>query len=161
MRIGLISDTHDEYTRTQSAMKRFQHHGVEAIIHSGDLFSPRIIEICSALPFYFCFGNHDADVVPALRQSAINCQATCLGWGDIITLTGKTIAVCHGHLTFDLKPLLTTQPDYLISGHSHIPSDTQQNATRRINPGALFRADRFTIALLDLTTTELEFLEVN
>ena len=33
-------------------------------------------------------------------------------------------------------------------------------AIRRINPGALHRADEFTVAVLDLETGELRFLRV-
>ncbi|MCA9019008.1 MAG: metallophosphoesterase, partial [Planctomycetaceae bacterium] len=60
----------------------------------------------------------------------------------------------------DLKPLLEAEPDYLLTGHSHQSHDFRAGATRRINPGALFRAKVFTVAVLDLATDELELREV-
>lgn len=161
MKIGILADTHDELARTRLAVRRLQDAGAEGLIHCGDLTGPEIVSACAVLPFYFTFGNHDADTVPYLTQAAAEYNATCLGWGGEITLAGKRIAVVHGHLTFDLKPLLESQPDYLFSGHSHIAGDWLQGTTRRINPGALHRADEFSVALLDLHSEELQFLTIN
>ena len=60
----------------------------------------------------------------------------------------------------DLRPLMESQPQYLFSGHSHIRGDWLEGPTRRINPGALHRAEEFTVALLDLNTTDLQFLPI-
>jgi predicted phosphodiesterase len=60
----------------------------------------------------------------------------------------------------DIRRLLAAQPDYLLSGHSHIASDARTGPTRRINPGALHRAAEFTVALLDLEEDILRFLAV-
>lgn len=87
--------------------------------------------------------------------------AVCLGWGGVIDWAGKRIGVAHGHLTMDLRRVLTQQPDILLTGHAHSPSDAIVNGTRRINPGALHRAERFTVALLDLPSGELRFLYIN
>lgn len=84
--------------------------------------------------------------------------AVCLGWGGEVVLAGRRVRVVHGHLHTDVRRLLATRPDYLLSGHSHIPGDRRDGPTRRINPGALDRADEYTVALLDLTTDELRFL---
>ena len=75
-----------------------------------------------------------------------------------MTLAGKRLAVVHGHLHTDVRRLLASRPDYLFSGHSHVPSDTHVGPTRRINPGALYRAAKFTAALLDLERDALRFL---
>jgi uncharacterized protein len=160
MRIGILSDTHDELARTQVAIALLRSKGAEAIVHGGDLFSAKIVEACAVLPCWFVFGNHDCDVVPTLRKAADDYGAVCLGWGGVIELAGKRVGVVHGHLRTDLRRVLEQQPDYLISGHSHEPVDIWQGSVRRINPGALFRADVFTVALLDLKSGELQMLEV-
>jgi predicted phosphodiesterase len=61
-------------------------------------------------------------------------------------------------MTVDVRRVLAERPDYLLSGHSHAPSDVQDGAVRRINPGALHRADEFTVAILDLASGELKRL---
>lgn len=161
MKIGILADTHDELARTRLAVQVLQNAGAEVLIHCGDLTGPEIVSTCSVLPFYFTFGNHDADTVPYLTQAAEDHAATCLGWGGEITLAGKRIAVVHGHLTFDLRPLMEAEPDYLFSGHSHIAGDWLQAGTRRINPGALHRAEKFSVAILDLNSGDLRFLAIN
>lgn len=160
MKIGILADTHNEFARTRIAVKMLQDEGAKSLIHCGDLNGPEIVAVCSVLPFYFALGNHDADNVPYLQSAAKDSGAICLGWGGEIKLAGKRIAIVHGHLTFDLRPLLDAEPDYLFSGHLHIAGDWMQRMTRRINPGALHRADKFTVGLLDLETDELRFLKI-
>jgi putative phosphoesterase len=156
--VGIISDTHNQVERTQSAVELLQNEGADLLIHCGDFTSTEIVTICAVMPFYFVFGNNDyaADLEWAAEQTG----AACLGWGGELTVGDKRIAVTHGHLTSDLRPLLESQPDYLLSGHSHMPDDSQAGVTRRINPGALFRARDYSVALLDVATDSLRFLEV-
>ena len=147
MRLGVLSDTHDELARTRHAVHLVSAAGAEALIHCGDLTTPAILAACAVLPFWFVLGNHDADTVPALRQAATKLGTVCLGWGGVIELAGCRIGVAHGHLTTDLRRVLAGRPNFLLTGHSHIPSDTTADGVRRINPGALHRADEFTVAL--------------
>jgi len=160
VRIGILSDTHNHLARTRAAISILQEQSVDVLVHCGDLASPEVVDICSVAPFYFVFGNHDADVTTALRDTANAEDVHCLNWGGEFTVAGKRIAVVHGHLTMDLKPLLQSEPDYLLSGHSHIAHDWRQGPTRRINPGALFRATEFTVAVLDVTADNVQFLPV-
>jgi putative phosphoesterase len=160
MRLGILSDTHDEWTRTRAAVDLLRAEGAEVLIHCGDLASPAILTLCAVLPCYFVFGNHDADSVPALQRAALESGAVCLGWGGVVELAGKRVGLVHGHLTTDVRRVLGAQPDYLLSGHSHNSSDSQIGPVRRINPGALHRADAFTVAMLDLVADALRFMRV-
>ena len=160
MLIGIISDTHDELIRTRNAVNLLRARGAEVIIHCGDIFGPEVIAECAILPLYFTFGNRDCDLVPALKEAARTHGATCLEWGGLFTIAQKRIAVVHGHLTMDLRPLLNTSPDYLCSGHSHIAGDWYEGPTRRVNPGALAEADEYSVALLDLETDTVQFFPI-
>jgi putative phosphoesterase len=161
MRLGILSDTHDELTRTRAAVALLQGAGAEVLIHCGDLASPTILAVCSVLPCTFVFGNHDADQVPALREAGEELGAVCLGWGGMVELAGKRVGVVHGYLTSDLRRVLAQGPDYLLSGHSHQASDRQEGPVRRINPGALYESDAYTVAVLDLASDAVEFLRVS
>jgi putative phosphoesterase len=161
MLLGILSDTHDELTRTHEAVRLLQEHGAEALVHCGDLASPPIVAACAVLPFWFVFGNHDADNVPALEQAAANAGAVCLGWSGEFELDGRLIAVAHGHMSYDIRQQLRSRPHYLLTGHLHIPDDRHEGLVRRINPGALHDADRFTVALLDLRADEVRFLTLS
>lgn len=160
MRLGILSDTHNQLDRTRVAVKMLRDQGAEALIHCGDVTTTPIIEACGVLPLWFVFGNNDSDEVAALRSVAAMCGATCLEWGGIIELHGKRVGVTHGHLRTEVRKVLAERPDYLLSGHSHIASDSAIDDVRRINPGALHRARKYTVALLDLMSDELEFLIV-
>jgi putative phosphoesterase len=161
MLLGILADTHDKLARTQRAVEILRAEGAEVLIHCGDLSSPPIVAACSVLPFYFVLGNHDADNVPALQRAADESGAKCLGWGGVIELAGKKIGVAHGHMTVDVRRVLAEKPHYLLSGHSHYPIDARVDDVRRINPGALFRAEEHTVALLDPESGELRILRVD
>ena len=160
MRLGVLSDTHDELTRTRLAVHMLRDAGADALVHCGDLASPPIVQALAVLPAWFVFGNHDADMVPALQQAAAEYGPVCLSWGGVIELGGRRVGVAHGHMTADVRRVLVEQPEFLLSGHSHIPSDAVVGGVRRINPGALQRADQFTVAVLDLSSGRLQVLRV-
>ncbi len=160
MRIGILSDTHDQIERTRVAVAMLRNAGAEALIHCGDLASPPIVQELAILPSWFVFGNHDSDMVPHLEKSATASGVVCLGWGGTIVLSGRRVGVAHGHLTTDIRRVMQDAPEFLLSGHSHLPSDSSVGTVRRINPGALHRAELFTVALLELTDGKLEFIPV-
>lgn len=160
MRWGILSDTHNQLERTRRAVDLLQRSGAEVLFHCGDLASAPIVLACATMPCYFTFGNHDTDSVPELLQAAYESGAKCLGWGDVIELAGKQIGLVHGHLTTDLRRVLREEPDYLFSGHSHSCSDSLIGSTRRINPGALHRANEFSVAMLDSDSDELVFFSL-
>ena len=160
MRIGILSDTHNELARTRKAVVLLQDAGVEALIHCGDIIEPQIVMACAVLPFWFVFGNNDSDSVPELQKAATQSGANCLEWSGTVELAGKRIGVTHGHMSAVVRRLLSENPDYLLTGHSHIASDSTVGSVRRINPGALHRADEFTVAVLNLQTDKLLFLKV-
>ena len=160
MRLGIMADTHDELARTHLAVRLLQDAGAEALVHCGDLASPPIVRALAVMPCWFVLGNHDADSVSALERAAAEFGPVCLGWGGVVELGGRRVGVVHGHMTTDLRRVLAERPEFLLSGHSHIASDTIAGSVRRINPGALHRADEYTVGLLELTSGELRLLRV-
>jgi putative phosphoesterase len=160
MRIGILSDTHDRLARTARAVELLRAAGADALFHCGDVTGPEVVALCGVLPCTFVFGNNDADSVPDLQRAIAEADGTCLEWGGEVTLADKRVAVTHGHMSSVVRRLFAAQPDYLLSGHSHTASARSAGPTRRINPGALHRVSVFTVAVLDLETDELQFLEV-
>jgi putative phosphoesterase len=160
MRLGILSDTHDEIARTRLAVRLLRTEGVDALVHCGDVTGPDLVAVLADLPCYYSFGNHDADSVPYLQRAIADAGSICLGWGGVIELTGKRVGVVHGHMRIDVQRVLADRPDYLLSGHSHIASDHREGLVRRINPGALHEAQNYTVALLDLGTDELQFVTI-
>lgn len=160
MLLGILSDTHDRFARTAVAIDMLRSAGAEALVHCGDFTSPEILELLAGGPIWFVFGNNDEGYEPALSRAADKVRATSLGFGGTITLAGRTIAVTHGHVPSEDKRLAALEPDYFLFGHSHDKLDERRGPTRFINPGAIHRAGEFSVALLNLKTDDLKFLEV-
>lgn len=159
MRIGILSDTHDQAARTRSAVAILLAAGAEALIHCGDVTTPDVVGEVVGAPAYFVFGNCDYDL-DALRLAMRRTGAKCLERGGVIELGGRRIAVAHGDSSRDYAQLSAEAPDYFFSGHTHQRRDVREGLTRHINPGALYRAQAFTVGLLDLATDDYKSLAV-
>ncbi len=159
MRIGILSDTHDQVARTSKAVALLIEQGVQALIHCGDYTCPDVIYECT-VPGYYVFGNNDFDL-NELRGAMTVVGGVCLEWGGEVVLGGRRIAVTHGDSACEFRRLAGLSPDYLLFGHSHQRCDERRDGTRWINPGALHRAAEWTVATLDLETDDLQFLRVH
>jgi uncharacterized protein len=159
MRIGILSDTHDQVKRAGQAARRLTDEGAEVLIHCGDLTGPDVVYECAGLPAYFVFGNNDYDE-RGLRRAMDDIGAVCLGRSGTVALGGRRLAVTHGDSATEVQRLIAAAPDYLFYGHFHVPIDERHGATRWINPGALHRAEQWTVALLDLEADALQLLTI-
>jgi putative phosphoesterase len=159
MRIGILSDTHDQVLRTRRAVATLLEAGAEALIHCGDLTTPEVVLECVGAPAYLVFGNCDDDL-DALRRAMRQIGATCLEHGGLIELGGRRLAVAHGDSRREYQRLTDEAPDYLFSGHTHVRRDEREGPTRFLNPGALHRATIFTVGLLDLDTDDYRSLTI-
>lgn len=160
MKVGIISDTHDQVARTSRAVARLMQAGAEALIHCGDLTGADIVYECGALPCSYVLGNND-DEVNALKRAIAATGGTFLGRGGFVEIGGARFGVTHGDLFDEARRLIEAEPDYFLSGHTHAVSDRTVGKVRCINPGALHRASEWTVAVLDLETKALEILELD
>jgi putative phosphoesterase len=160
MRIGILSDTHDQVVRTRTAVAALVDRGAEVLIHCGDLTIAEVVYECARLPCYFVFGNCDDDH-ESLESAMKESGGTCLDRGGVLTLAGRQIAVTHGHSLQELRRLAHLEPHYLCSGHTHRVSDEQKGTTRWLNPGALYRASIWTVMLLDIAINHAILLTIN
>ena len=159
MILGIISDTHDHPKRTARAIKLFYEAGVEAVIHCGDICEPGILLLFGDTPTYYVLGNNDYE--PELLKASEHIPTlTYLGEAGIVTLASKKIAVTHGHIGRATRELLSQQPDYLLSGHTHVTAHEMIQGVTCINPGALHRVSEYTVATLNLVTNDLQWLTV-
>jgi putative phosphoesterase len=160
MRVGILSDTHDQRLRTATAVRILVAEGAEALIHCGDLTGPDIVYECCHLPSFYVLGNNDHDAM-GLQRVVADLGGTWLGRGGEVVLDGCRIAATHGDSEREMRRLAESGPDYLLFGHSHRCTDERVGTTRLINPGALHRAPLWTVALLDLQSDVLRFLKLN
>jgi len=162
MKLGILSDTHDQVARAMQAVEALADAGASALIHCGDLTRPDVVHACASTPLtcHYVFGNNDFDRT-GLRAAMEATGGVCLEDAGEVVLGGRRIAVTHGDDSRAFRRLLAAQPDYLLFGHTHIPLDERDGPIRQVNPGALHRARQWTVALLDLETDSVRFVAIS
>jgi len=163
MKLGILSDTHNEIARTQAALSIFRARGVESVIHGGDMTIPEIIQLFDGWETAFVFGNIDRDKVALARAVSATAGPHHIGIAYQTTLNGWNIGVCHGHDNELLGAMIDSGAYHLVlHGHTHSPRDEQIGKTRVICPGALGGRcpELRSICVFDLTTQAAEFINV-
>jgi len=159
MKIGILSDSHGHIQPVRKALKLLDAAGAQGFIHCGDVGNMEVIEELAGRQAWFVWGN--TDEVDEYWRPQI--EVLGLAWpngGLELTLAGKRIAVFHGHEREFSRALHAAKHDYLLHGHTHRRTHYHQGAMQVINPGALHRASVKTVALLDLDTDQVQFIEL-
>ena len=152
MKIGVLSDSHNNVTNIQTALAAFRMEGIGTIIHCGDLTSKETAATLGGFQVIHTIGNGDADA-GSIRQALKGLNADNFS-AHVFTgeLGGVSIAVTHGHLNGKVEELVHSGLyRYVFFGHSHHRQDQEYGDCRAINPGALGqRADRHTALIIEL-----------
>lgn len=163
MKIGILSDTHDNLVNIRKAVEVFSKNGVEAIIHSGDFCSPFTLPefkplVDLGVRMHAVFGNNDGDHVLLIKRGTDFCsfsEGACF-----VTLGGRRIVAVHyPELGEDLYRNGTY--DLVIYGHDH--KQRLEGAERKLlNPGTCsgYLAPHATVALADTRTLEIEIVRL-
>lgn len=152
MRIGVLSDTHGNTEFLLPAIEQLVQQQVEQVLHCGDIGSPAVVQLMARWPVHYVLGNCDhARDEPRLRQAIEEAGGEFHDRFGDLTLGGRRIALLHG----DDGPLLADaihggQFDLVCSGHTHEAACERVGDTVALNPGALFRANPHTLAVVDL-----------
>lgn len=162
------------------AAKLLVAHGAQMLIHLGDIGSVEVIDAFTGLtdaqghivPARLVFGNTDWDAHSLERYARSLDVAVDHPAGRLeLDLEGTPnhrqenpqadqLIFTHGDDPQIMENALAQQVRYLCHGHTHRAADQQHGATRVINPGALFRAQTYTAALLDTENDQLSFYPV-
>ncbi|MFW6031793.1 MAG: metallophosphoesterase family protein [Phycisphaeraceae bacterium] len=165
-RIGLLSDSHGQAPTTHQAVEVLLGRGAELLIHLGDVGSAEVLDALARpaegggmVETHVIFGNSDWD------ERALSRYAADLGLqvdhpAGRIELAEGPLVFCHGHQHEVIRRALAEPVRYLCHGHSHRAEDRREGETRIINPGALFRARRYSVAVLDTDADQLAFYDV-
>ncbi len=161
MLVGILSDSHNKHLAVRQALGIFDKLEVSHLIHCGDVGGENVFTELAERACTFVWGNTD------FPSAGLQAYAKSLGFSTpheiptIVELNSKRIAVFHGHEPgFDRAPY-ELEVDYICHGHTHIANDHTINGVRIINPGALHRAARKTVATLDTSTDELKFYGID
>lgn len=160
MKIGVMSDSHDNLPLIRRAIERLQAEGAECLIHAGDFVAPFAVREILKFhgPVYGCFGNNDGEKAGIRRLWPQVCEPPCE-----LLLGGRQILLVHDDTNIDLTQALH-RPDILISGHSHQGFIRRESDTGplHVNPGETggWLTGKSTVALIDTETLEARSIEL-
>lgn len=153
MKIGVLSDTHGEVWAVQQAVEILQSLGVHLAIHCGDI-GPEIVPLLAGMKTYFAYGNMDDP--ERLRRIITNPEHEVHEELGELEIGGRRVAFLHGD---DVKLLQHTihsgHWDLVCHGHTHAFSSAYEGRTLVLNPGALARTSRPSLAVVDLSSLEV------
>lgn len=138
MLVGIISDTHGLLRPEAERALR----GVDPIVHAGDVGHPEILNRLKRIaPVFAVRGNVDTDA-----------WARQLPLTTVVETGGASFYVLHNLRELDLRPD-AADFDFVISGHTHLPEQSDREGVLYLNPGSA-GPRRFhlpvTLALVDL-----------
>ncbi|MBQ3834578.1 MAG: metallophosphoesterase [Elusimicrobia bacterium] len=157
MRIGILSDTHNNTGKILKAIEFFNLRQAEFVLHAGDFSYPEVAKYFEMLqcPFMAVFGNNDFDVYEF--QKIIGKFGSIYEPPYEFVLDGKNFLMTH-HLYTPFKKY-----DYIICGHTHRPSILKTSNGLIINPGEVAgrRYGRSTVATLDTEKNHAEIFDLD
>jgi putative phosphoesterase len=157
MRLGIVSDTHGHLGRTQQAVRQLEESNVEQVIHCGDVGSSEIPALFATWPTHFVRGNVDHDA--RLRAAVEAAGKTYHGAFGGLEIEGVAIAFLHGDDERLLEATIAGGQWRLVChGHTHVARIQERSSTLVLNPGALFRANPHSIAVVELPQLAAEIL---
>jgi putative phosphoesterase len=135
MKIGILSDTHDNVPHIKKLFMEFNEKRVDAVLHAGDFCSPFMIPEMKAAQIYAVLGNNDGDVF--LLQKKCNEQGIQLmGAFGALELGEQKIALYHGTYSDITQALINCGSyDIVVTGHTHDYVCERHNQTWHLNPG--------------------------
>lgn len=158
--LGVLSDTHSNLAPLSEVVRIFQEAGVKKVLHAGDLGDPAVLDYFKGFELYMVKGNcDDLDwLKPAFagRNQPEPREVWEFQEGS------KSIVLMHGDDARLYRKIIEEERfDYLLKGHTHFPEDFIKNKTRVLNPGALYRSPRYSVALFDPQNDSWQLKEIS
>jgi putative phosphoesterase len=159
-RIGVVSDTHGHTTYARQAVRMLESLDVQLVLHCGDIGTAEIVELFAPWPTHFVFGNTDGDR-QQLRAAIEAAGQTCHDRFGTLEIGTCRIAFLHGD---DMRALVDAKSggryDLVCYGHTHQAEQHRQGQTLVLNPGALYRANPHSFAVVTLPEVEATIINV-
>ena len=166
MKIGVISDIHENFQNLILALQKLKEAGATQVICLGDLMNDGIAKVLSIseIPVFMVWGNNDGDKVMITK--------TALKDGSKLTVSNST----YDFLEFDGRKVFITHDEDLASpmaasdrfdvvffGHTHVAGVEKQNHCFVVNPGEISaqRTGRATLAIYDTINHSAGIIELS
>ncbi len=157
MRIGVVSDTHNNLKNVGRIVELFNEAGVDRVIHTGDITQAKTLDVLAGLtmPMVGVYGNNDVE-----RQSLDEAVARH-GFQFIepplkLSWHSHNIVVVHDPL--ELSLVEPTEFQIILHGHTHRQTIEWEDGRLTFNPGecAGLMQGFNAIGVLDLNAPRLE-----
>ena len=157
MRIGIISDSHDNLPKIEKAVRFFNKQRVDFVLHAGDFVAPFTIPKLKSLnaDWLGVFGNNDGEIRGLARIS----QGRIRKGPFKIRLDSKKVILTHDIKTINLD---TQDAHLIVFGHSHRPKILKKRNKLLVNPGEScgWLTGKSTVALVDLHTLAAKIYKI-
>ena len=134
MKVGVVSDTHNNLRNVGRIVELFNDYGVERVIHTGDITQAKTLDVFAQLqaPLWGVYGNNDQE-----RESLDNAVATHgFNFSDPpyeLVWHQRRIVVVHDPLEFD--GVLNDDHELALHGHTHLHRYEDRDGQVIFNPG--------------------------
>jgi putative phosphoesterase len=163
MKIGLISDTHDNIENIVKAVREFSSKQVDIVLHAGDFVSPIAVESFAGIKLVGILGNNDIDI-PGLTLAFNKIHGELKGEIFETVYDGMKLVIYHGTSSSKREFLIKSgKYDIVIYGHTHRKANYMAGSTIVVNPGTAkgwFFGLYATIAVFDTHTKIIEFVDL-
>ena len=158
MRIGVVSDTHNQLRNVRRIVELFNAARVDRVVHTGDITQARTLEVLAGLeaPLVGVFGNNDErePLRATARAAGIQLEEPplSLAWHE------RRLLVVHDpHF---LSGAQLAAHDVVLHGHTHRPVHERRGGALVFNPGecAGLLAGHNTVGVIALDSLEVEWL---
>lgn len=127
---------------------------VDVVLHCGDVGGQDVVRQFHAWPTHFVAGNCDYDL-DALGQAV---RAENQHWHELfgdLTIDGRRVALLHSHDHKAFRRACRSGDyDLVCYGHTHVAEIEQSTTTLVLNPGAVYRANPHSVAVVETSTLE-------
>lgn len=170
MKIGVISDTHDQQELILKCVQMLNEAKVEWVVHCGDWVSPFVLHSFKDLkmPIKGVFGNNDGDKFRHLQYSqALHLDIKYEDRFLELMIDHRRIAVFHGDYQEIVQALVTCGAyDAVFHGHTHKKVNETHGKTLSLNPGSLMKMTQgeplgASFAIYDTTTNSAQHFIVS
>ena len=134
MRIGIVSDTHNNLKNVHRIVELFNTTGVERVIHTGDITQAKTLGVFAHLdaPLFGVYGNNDQE------RASLEAAVAAHGFQFVdppleLTWAQQRILVVHDPL--DLDGPMHDGHNLVLHGHTHLKRIEESRGQLIFNPG--------------------------
>ena len=128
MKIGIISDTHDNLTKIEECVNLLNKQQVDFVVHCGDFVSPFSLKPLDSLncDWIGVFGNNDGEKEGLQKVG----KGRIFEGPHYFDINGVYFVAVH-----DIEEHPNIKANVVLSGHTHMLSIEEKKTVLHINPG--------------------------